>query len=47
MELVNSVLNLVISLGILVSVIKLNKNIDKLKKIKLFKKFNFVCLVEF
>lgn len=32
MELVNSVLNLVISLGILVSVIKLNKNIDKLKK---------------
>lgn len=32
MELVNSVLNLVISLGILVSVIKLNKNINKLKK---------------
>lgn len=32
MELVNSVLNLVISLGILVSVIKLSKNIDKLKK---------------
>lgn len=31
MELVNSTLNLVISLGILVSVIRLNKRLDKEK----------------
>lgn len=31
MELVNSTLNLVINLGILLSMIKLNKNIDKVK----------------